>query len=64
MMVIENKFEVGDIVYLKTDTEQCDRLVTGLIIRPIGILYYLSLGPSETLHYEMEITDDKNVMVS
>ena len=32
-MEINNKFNIGDIVFLITDTEQKNRIITGLIIR-------------------------------
>lgn len=53
-------FEMGQIVFLVTDTEQVERMVTGYHVRPDQVLYYLSLGPSETLHYKIEITTEKN----
>lgn len=62
MIVIENKFEIGQIVYLKTDEDQCARIITGIHIRPTGITYSLAVGDEETPHYEVEITEQKNVL--
>lgn len=57
------KYKIGDIVYLKTDSEQLPRMVTGILIRPQNqIIYYLTLGAQETSHYELEITIDRDIL--
>lgn len=53
-------FCIGQIVFLITDPEQEDRMITGYIVRPQQIVYYLSKGTQETVHYEMEIATEKN----
>lgn len=61
--LIEISHDVGDIVYLKTDSEQRERMVTGITIRPIGITYKLSCGEyDETTHYEIELTNTKDIL--
>lgn len=62
MMVIENKYEIGQIVFLITDEEQCARLITGITIAPRGLTYRLCYGVTETWHYEMEISDEKSLV--
>jgi hypothetical protein len=62
MMLIENKFNIGDTVYLKTDTDQNERIVTGLNIRLNSISYALSCGENESYHYEFEISKEKNIL--
>lgn len=62
-MVIDNKYELGEIVYLVTDTEQAARIITGIIIRPTGIIYYLSCGKEEGNHYEIEMSRERNMVV-
>jgi hypothetical protein len=54
------KYNIGDIVILKTDPEQKVRLVTGILIRINSNLYYLSHSTDETLHYEFEISKEVN----
>ena len=61
-MLIENKFNIGDEVYLSTDSEQSCRLVTGLNIRATSISYNLSCGIGESMHYDFEITVEKDVL--
>jgi hypothetical protein len=55
------EIQIGDIVYLKTDCEQLPRIVTGIFIRPIGIIYYLTYCTNETNHYGIEISVEKNI---
>lgn len=59
-MKIETKFDLSQIVFLITDQDQKERIITGIIVRPYGCLYYLSCGTEETTHYEMEFCSDKN----
>lgn len=59
-MTIVSKYNFGDIVFLITDREQSKRMVTGVQVRPTGIIYILSLGSIESSHYDFEIATDKN----
>lgn len=56
------KFNIGQTVYLKTDADQLERLVTGINIRPNGISYALTSGTNESYHYDFEITFDRDVI--
>lgn len=58
----EIKYNIGDVVFLVTDTEQKERLVTGIIIRPGSVMYYLACGTNETGHYAEEIADTKDIL--
>ena len=63
MTVIENLYGFGDLVYLKTDEDQKQRMVTGFRVCPSGVLiYYLSYGASVSEHYEFEIIEEVNIM--
>ena len=61
-MVIDNKFNIRDKVFLDTDTDQNERVVTGIIIRETRITYGLSCGTNESWHDDFEITTEKNVL--
>ena len=61
-MLLDNKFNIGDEVFLKTDLEQSGRLVTGLIIRAGCIIYQLSCGVSESNHYDFELTVERDIL--
>jgi hypothetical protein len=65
MMVIDNKFNIGQEVYLKTDADQRLRMVTAIIIRPgNSYSYELTWGTDSRWHYDIEITTEKNVLIS
>ena len=61
-MLIDNKFNIGDRVYLETDKEQNEMIVTGLNVRHSHVTYALSCGTDETYHYDFEISVEKNVL--
>lgn len=54
------KFNIGDVVFLKTDCDQLPRIITGILIRPTSFLYYLSNSTNETSHYEIEFSNEIN----
>lgn len=60
MMVIDNIYNIGDTVYLITDDEQCQRLVTAFLVRKNDIMYELSCGAFTSNHLDFEITNTKN----
>jgi len=64
MMLIDTKFKLGDTVYLQTDIEQQKRLVTGINIRPGGLVYLLNCGVTESYHYDLEISEEVNVLIT
>jgi hypothetical protein len=59
-MRIENEFNIGDIVYLKTDEQQRQRIITGILIRDNRVGYYVSYIDHETHHFEIEMSKDPN----
>lgn len=63
MMVIDNKFNIGDTVYLKTDVNQYERLVTAMQVLPNMIIYRLSCGEIDGWYYDLEIETEKNILV-
>jgi hypothetical protein len=64
MMVINNKYEHGQIVYLITDQDQLPRMVTQIIVCADGALtYQLSSGDEYSNHFEMEISATENIEI-
>ena len=62
MMIVNNKYEIGDIVYLRTDIEQSPRVVTCIKVFMHGELNYeLAQGTIVSLHYEFEISKEKEI---
>ena len=58
----KNKYNLGDIVYLITDVEQIERMVTEVkFIIGGSIIYTLAQGTVETTHYEQEMCSTKNI---
>jgi hypothetical protein len=62
-MTINNKHNIGDIVYLITDEQQRQRIVTGIVIRPTAVMYHLACGDDESGHYDIEISTTKNILI-
>ena len=62
MTVLNNIFDIGQKVYLETDPNQCQRIVTGILLRPNGAISYALCGGGneETWHYDFEINKDKD----
>lgn len=63
MMVIDNKFEIGQTVYLKTDEDQRARIIRQMCIRSSNLIQYeLLFGTQASWHDEIEIMDEKNIL--
>jgi hypothetical protein len=64
MMVIDNKYDLGQIVFLKTDVEQNQRIVTTIKVGADGgLIYQLALGKECSDHFEIEITENENIEI-
>ena len=61
-MLIDNKFNIGDTVYLKTDQDQRECLIVGIDIRPNCLTYLISYGNEHGEHYEIELSKIKNTL--
>ena len=63
-MKVNFKYDFGDIVYLRTDPDQCQRMVIGCKFQPEGKLFLLGLGNECTWHYEIEISSERNILIT
>lgn len=62
-MELKTKFCIGDIVYLKTDTEQLKRIVTAFRVVPELIMYELTCGDKPTtFHYDFENDSEPDLL--
>jgi len=62
MMVIENTYDIGDMVYLKTDADQRLRIVFSVKVFKSGeLMYELVCGTITSIHYEFEISKEKDL---
>lgn len=64
MLVLEPKYDIGQIVYLKTDSSQSERIVFCYRVYQKEILYELAFGASTSCHYDFEISEEKNLVIS
>lgn len=53
------KPKIEDTVFLKTDIEQLERIITGYTVRKVGIVYELTCGVATSWHYDFEFTPEK-----
>lgn len=60
---VQNKFDLGQTVYLKTDVRQYGRLVTAITIRQTGLVYELALSDDTSEHYDFEISDSEDIVL-
>lgn len=64
-MELNNKYNLGQKVFLYTDVDQLARMVTVLQVDLSGaLLYKLACGTTETWHFEKEICADKNIDIA
>ena len=53
------KFRIGDVVYLKTASEKCKGMVTGLVTSPLGTAYDVTWeGGYDSRHFDIELTTE------
>lgn len=61
-MKFESKYDLGQIVYLKTDIDQRERIITQIKFDPTGCIYKLALCTEETYHFDIEISTQRNII--
>lgn len=61
-IVVDNKYGIGETVYLITDKEQLPRIVYCFLVYRSEILYRLATGIVTSDHYDFEISTEKNVL--
>ena len=54
---INNEYEIGDEVVLKTDPEGMKRLITGINVKPGSLVYEVQLAELTSFHYEFELSE-------
>lgn len=61
MMTYHSKYAIGDIVYLTTDTDQLERIITRITFSDRGnTVYEVCQGITASSHYEVELSTEKN----
>jgi len=59
---IKNKYNIGDFVYLVSDSDQKKCQIVRIIITPIGLLYEVSSDFDTSECYEIELSETKDVI--
>ena len=63
MMIIDNIYEIGQVVYLKTDTDQIPRIVISISVYKGGeLLYKVASGTQTSEHYEFELSKERELI--
>ena len=57
------RFKLGDLVYCKTDRQQVMRMITGILERGHGYLYYASEGGNEVGFNDFELSTEPDVLL-
>jgi hypothetical protein len=61
-MVVENKFDIGQVVYLRTDKEQEPCIITCLTVYRDGdVLYEVNRGSHSSRHFDFELSNERNL---
>lgn len=64
MMNIDNKYNIGDVVYLVTDAEQLPRIVTAITLTKYELIYEVYAGTVQSKHYDFELSLEKSYSFS
>ena len=64
MITVDNKFDVKQIVYVKTDIDQRPNIVTAIHIYDQSITYQCSCGSVNSDYCDYELSETVNVLAS
>ncbi|WP_312557894.1 hypothetical protein [Empedobacter brevis] len=54
------KYNLEDIIYLITDEDQKERIITGVLYEQNSIQYRVACGANTSWHFEFELNTSKN----
>ncbi len=63
MMLLLNEFNIGQIVYLRTDKEQHKRMVVEIHVMPYNYKYRVACGNDECIAYEIELSSEPDITI-
>lgn len=63
-MEINNEYNLGEIVYIKTDEKQLPRIVVSILVMFGGIKYLLGCGTDTDYSYAQEISKEKSFLTN
>lgn len=64
MINIDNKYSIGDIVFIQTDTEQLRRVVTSIRVTKMDLIYEVQAGTIVSNHYDFELSYERDILIS
>lgn len=63
-MILSTKYDWGEFVYLKTDSEQVRFIITAIQVNsPTSICYHLCNGKYKAWHDEIELSDEIDISI-
>lgn len=61
--IYQSEYQIGEIVYLKTDSDKNARIITAIQFQGNGnIIYLLTLGTTNTWCYDIEMSREKTFL--
>ena len=63
-MRIDNKFNIGDHVYIITDPEQMKGIITAIIISSKDVIYQVSRDTHSERFFDFELSYDKDKLIT
>lgn len=64
-MIVDNQFEIGEVVFLITDKSQNPYMITSFTVFKHGELVYKTVaGTYESSHYEFEMSRERSVLTT
>lgn len=63
MMILDNKFDIGETVYIINDQDQLPRIITGMEISQKEIIYVLYQSTSLSRHFDFELAKEKQLVL-
>jgi len=63
-MEINNLFNINEIVFLRTDPDQFERLVTAFQVEHNKIEYRISMGANFSWHSDYELSTEKSTVIN
>lgn len=64
MITVDNKFDVKQVVYVKTDIDQRPNIVTAIHIYDQSITYQCSCGSATNDYCDYELSETINVLAT
>lgn len=59
-MKINTKYNIGQVVYLLTDEDQKERIITAIMLEGANTAYRLNFAGTQTWHFDFEMTESRD----